>query len=145
MSESFQILFPGKPVGKGRPRFNKTTGSIRTPDKTKVWEKAFAWEAKKEARRAGWDAGDESPAGVDVIAVFARPQRHRFTGREWRKGTPDGDNVLKAVADGLQKAGVIHNDTQLVEWKVRSVYGAEGETAHVEVRVYRAGEVSCAV
>jgi Holliday junction resolvase RusA-like endonuclease len=98
-----------------------------------------------EAKRAGWVNEDDRFVCIDVIAVFARPKRHKVKERAWRRGTPDGDNILKAVADGLQKARVIKNDTQVVDWRVRCVYGAEGEDAHLEVFVYRAGEVTCVV
>jgi len=145
VAERFTIVYPGKPVGKGRPRFNKATGHVRTPQKTKDWEEGFSWKAVVAAKRAGWDLSYGGPVGVDVVAVFDRPQRHREYARAWRQGTPDGDNVLKAVADALQKAGIVKNDTQIVDWRVRCVYGAEGETAHLEVCVYRAEEVTCAV
>lgn len=138
MGSFFTILVPGTPVGKGRPRFDPASGKARTPKKTRGWEKTFAWCARAAAMKSKWDCKGEEPVSLSVTAVFKRPQRMKGEYREWRQGVPDGDNILKAIADGLQKAGIVKNDTQIVDWGVRCVYGAPSEQGHLEIEVRRA-------
>lgn len=130
-------VVPGQPVGKGRPRVTRT-GHAFTPKKTRAWEASASTLfriANKSKRQI------EGPVGLWVEAVAARPKRLQRRNdpvdRIWRQSRPDGDNVLKIVADALEKAGVIQNDSQIVEWFCRSYYAAKGEEPCVAVRVFR--------
>jgi Holliday junction resolvase RusA-like endonuclease len=58
----------------------------------------------------------------------------------WRPTKPDGDNVLKAVADALQDAGVVTDDKVIVTATVESLYAAKGEGPSVEVSLGEPGE-----
>lgn len=125
--QEIRFEIPGKPLGKARPRFVPGTKIVRTPTETKNWEQACGLVARMQTRGKAFDGF----VALTVHAVFKRPKRMKDGPRAWRKGTPDGDNILKAVADGLEKGGVIKNDTQIVAWQVFCVYGGTGETERV--------------
>jgi Holliday junction resolvase RusA-like endonuclease len=59
-----------------------------------------------------------------------------------RTTKPDGDNVLKAVADALVKAGVLRDDVIVVDWRCVCEYAAKGEEPRVEVLLSRLGRLS---
>lgn len=133
----------GSPVGKGRPRVVKRGRHVSTytPKKTADWEHNAAWTF-----RAAYAPRPvhEGLVAVCVAAVKERPNRLMRKkdpdGRMYRSTLPDGDNVLKAVADALQKGGVIRDDKQVVEWHVRSAYTTKTEGPSVAVRVYKIRE-----
>lgn len=85
----------GPPVGKQRPRFNRETGRAHTPKKTREFEAAIA-----------------NVANLHLCRDWPKDARYRlhvkFTGRR-----PDGDNVVKAVADGLE--GVAYDNDRQVD------------------------------
>ncbi len=130
----------GEPVGKGRPRVVTVQGRPRgvTPPKTRAWEQAAAWVL----RHAHSGPPVEGPVCVVVDAIKSRPmrllRRKDPDGLLWRTTKPDVDNVSKAVLDALEKAGVIRNDTQVVELTARSLYTERTGTARVEVTVTHA-------
>ena len=54
--------------------------------------------------------------------------------RQPRVGTPDVDNLLKALCDGLQSS-LISNDSAFVEMTGRKLYAALDEQAYIEIEV----------
>lgn len=75
------------------------------------------------------------PLSLEVVAVFARPQKRPdavsedvwVTGeRCWRPGTEDADNIAKMVMDALNRI-VWEDDRQVVSLTVRKLYAAQGE------------------
>jgi len=133
----------GSPVGKGRPRVVKRGRHVGTytPKKTANWERDAAWTFREAY---GANPVHEGLVGICVVAVKERPKRllrkKDPEGRMYRGTLPDGDNVLKCVADALQQAGVIRDDKQIVEWHVRSAYATKTEGPCVAVRVYKIRE-----
>ena len=127
MGEPITITLRGLPVGKGRPRFSRSTGRVYTPGKTADYEGGLAGAA---SRVMGDAAPLEGPLAVSVIAVFPIPAS--WSGKKKAKaaaglirptGKPDGDNLLKACGDGLN-AIVWRDDSQIVDARIRKVYGA---------------------
>lgn len=153
MKPLLNISIPGNPVGLGRPRVELRQARPRCgkcgrgkpyphihPAKTsETWTKM----ASKIMRVSyGFFATPaEGPLTLFVWAVKKRPvDRYRKKdpeGRFPRTTTPDGDNVLKIVADALKKAGVIADDKFIVEWYAKSLYAAKDEDPCVEVRLER--------
>ena len=130
----------GDPVGKGRPRFCRKTGVAYTPSRTRNWE-----GIAREVFACKWDgAPSESAAQLDVTAVFARPKRlmreKDSNERLPYLSRPDGDNCLKAVADALEAAGVLRNDSQIVHATVTKQYAAKNEGPRVEVELVLFGD-----
>ncbi|MFX8637221.1 RusA family crossover junction endodeoxyribonuclease, partial [Acinetobacter baumannii] len=52
--------------------------------------------------------------------------------RDWHTSRPDGDNVLKAVGDGLN-AVLWRDDAQIAEASIRKIYS---ETPGLEIEVH---------
>lgn len=112
---AFSLFVSGKPHPKERPRFNKATGFVYTPDKTRKAEQSIKelWE------NAG---GPTYPANVplsveihltrDGTAVVVTPLDPRKI--ELRG---DIDNYTKTVLDGLNVMAWA-DDKQVVELKV---------------------------
>lgn len=116
---------PGLPQGKGRARFGN--GRTYTPAKTVAYEGLIAM--------AGQLAMDgrplvERPVYIIVSAFFPIPKSWSKKKREavqlaqaWHTGKPDGDNILKAVGDGLN--GIVwKDDSQIAFAKVSKQYDA---------------------
>lgn len=123
---------PGEPVGKGRPRFVRATGRTYTPSATRAWEITAVAIMRQPSPLDG-------PLRVEVTAIKRRPKRLERKadpeGLLWRTTKPDADNVAKAVLDAATKANIWHDDAQVAELCVRSLYAAKGGAGRVEVRV----------
>lgn len=164
---SVEVLFvvdiPGPPVGKGRPRFARRGKFVAayTPEPTQAWEDKAVVYFRGKHRGPPLD----EPIRLHVEAVAARPksllpksatnpggltQRRiaadpGITGTLWRMTKPDGDNVLKCVADALVAAGVIRDDVCIVDWHAQSFTASVDEGPYVRVFVERVGSArSCA-
>ena len=131
--EVLAFVVPGKPLGKGRPRFTRAGGGRAfTPAKTVNAESMIALFAS-QAMGGQAPFGQGEPLTCRVVAVFdvpaSWPKRKRasaYAGTTWPTGKPDGDNLAKMVGDALN--GVAwHDDSQVVEWTVRKQYGAAAE------------------
>jgi Holliday junction resolvase RusA-like endonuclease len=131
------LSIPGPPRGKQRPRAARRGEilTVYTPKETQRWERDVA----KLAALTYDGAPLARPVRLVVNAVAARPQalyRHADpAGRLVRCTKPDGDNVLKIVADALTLGKVLEDDRYIAEWYCRSLYGAKGEEPCTEVWV----------
>jgi len=111
-----------------------------TPQKTADWERAAALLM----RNAWQDAPSEDLVIVEIVAAFHRPKRllrkkdpeHRI----WHGSKPDIDNVAKCVLDAMVMAGVIRDDSQVVDIHARSVYVSKSEGPGLHVRMKTADE-----
>ncbi len=114
---------PGLPQGKGRARFGN--GRAYTPAKTVAYEGliALAGQQAMEDRPLV-----ERPIYLIVDAFFPIPKRwpkarkqKAATSLVWHVATPDGDNILKAVGDGLN--GIVwKDDSQIAFAKITKQY-----------------------
>jgi len=138
---------PGKPQAKQRPRTVKRHGKTRTYTPRETFD--HEWKISRCARRLGKGS---KPGGywtdlheeLYMVArcIFQRP-RSRY-GRKYADGLilrpyrPDKDNLDKACADGIQKAGnLIHDDAQFVSgecWKYDTERDGKPRT---EIEIYR--------
>ncbi len=131
----FECVIPGAPIGKGRPRATTAGSHVRlyTPKRTADWERSSALIMRNGSR----SAPRAELCTAKITAVFPRPKRllrkkdpdHRL----WHSSKPDIDNVCKCVLDSLVMAGVIRDDTQVVELNARSVYASKSEGPCVEL------------
>lgn len=135
------------PIGKGRPRLTTIGGHARafTPAKTRKWE-ARAAVAVRDALPFTWGWPTE-PMAIRVVAVFRRPaslecshkrkpcrcDKEGLRGRLPHTKRPDGDNVLKAVLDAVEKGGAVKDDAIFASITVEKWYAAEGESPRVEI------------
>ena len=108
----FTVL--GPPKGKERPRFNPRTKRAITPKATRDYEATIA-----------------NMASLHLSRDWPKDRRYRlhvaFTGRRC-----DPDNVLKAVADGLE--GVAYDNDRQVDECV-SVRLTEQKPPRTEIRI----------
>ncbi len=75
---------------------------------------------------------------VDVVFTFARPKSHYGTGRNAdvvKESAPeehtqrvDGDKLARLLGDSLEMAGVVADDCQIVEWRIRKLWGRDDST-----------------
>lgn len=91
------VVHEGIPVPKGRPRFGKN-GHVFTPEKTAKAEDDLAWTLKAHVRQR------PMVGPLAMVAMFYVPDQRLV----------DGDNLLKLVKDAGNKAGVWHDDSQIV-------------------------------
>jgi len=130
----------GEPLGKQRPIHSPGRRRPRTPDRTVSWETSASAQF-----RAAWGRDGEPYLGaviLQVAAVKSRPKKYDpgkyGADRIWRLDVPDGDNVLKIVADSLKKAEVFRDDRQIVAWYCLDLYAAVEEGPCVEVLLAQA-------
>lgn len=149
------VRVDGVPVAKARPRVAR--GRMYTPSTTTAFEVSVAKSAGLV--EATWPAAP-APILVHIDAVYPRPagrpkwlpKRLWALGLRFTKATrPDGDNICKAVLDGLQRADVgggvaptgrarrpgtwIGDDARMEIGSVRRWYGAPGEEPHTLIRL----------
>ncbi len=119
-----QFTVPGKPRGKGRPRFGN--GRTYTDKQTLEYERLIATRA-----------AEAMPCPAVCTPVLVRIYAHHAIPVSWSKarraraqdglelpGKPDLDNVAKAVLDALN--GVAYaDDTQVVRLVVQKQYSLD--------------------
>ncbi len=119
-----EIRIDGQPVGKGRPRFSRVSGTVYTPEKTARYEERLAWAAQSVM------AGRPLLTGtlmVDIHAYLEIPKsmikKHRveaLAGNSRPGKKPDADNIAKML-DALNRVVWI-DDSQIVDLTVRKFY-----------------------
>jgi Holliday junction resolvase RusA-like endonuclease len=121
----FELILDGEPIGKGRPRFSRQTGHTYTPEKTARFEERLAWAAQSTMQRRPLFDG---PLRVLINAYFSipasKPAKWRLAAMEQKilpTKKPDIDNVIKGVADALNKV-VYVDDTQIVSLAAGKFY-----------------------
>tara|TARA_Y100000310_G_scaffold184500_1_gene184621 strand:+ start:274 stop:747 length:474 start_codon:yes stop_codon:yes gene_type:complete len=128
LEESVTVSIPGRPVGKGRPRFGK--GKVYTPEPTRNAENTLQFYF----RQACW-VPLEGPLSLTVAFCFKYPRSWSKARREaveggeepWYMGKPDLDNLLKLVKDAGN--GILwRDDAQVVSIEADKVYSVENQT-----------------
>lgn len=128
---------PGDPVGKGRPRATTIGGHARmyTPAKTAAYEQLVAVYASAAMKKAPLL---EHPVRLrlgiycKVPGTWSKKRRDdALAGIERPAKKPDLDNIVKALADGMN--GIVWiDDSQIVELVCSKHYALE---PHVNVSV----------
>lgn len=126
------LTIPGRPYAKKRPRFSRKIGRAFNPAENAVAEASIGAIAVPH-----FPTPFPGPVRVEVIATFAIPA-------SWSKRKaaehlhrphcqkPDGDNLLKAVKDALNRIAWA-DDGQVYDARVRKVWGLVDQTViHVE-------------
>ncbi len=119
---------PGQPIAKGRARISTRDGFARayTPEKTVAYEGLVALRG---SHAMDGQTPFDGPLRVEVVATFAIPaswsKRKRaaaIEGTAWHTSRPDGDNIAKAIGDGLN--GVVWaDDSRIASWELAKRYG----------------------
>jgi Holliday junction resolvase RusA-like endonuclease len=139
MAHLLHFIVPGVPQGKGRARFGN--GRAYTPAKTVAYEGLIALAGQQAMEGRDLLTG---PVYMVVNAFFPIPKswskkkRHEAqTTLAWHTGKPDGDNILKAVGDGLNGV-VFKDDSQIAFAKVTKQYDA---LPRVEIMVEKMNDI----
>lgn len=125
------FFIPGEPVAKGRARSFIRNGRIghHTPEKTVNYESLVALSASVAMSRTGGYMLS-GPLALAFIATFAIPKswtKKRLAAHmndaEPVTKRPDLDNIMKALADGMN--GIVYaDDSQIAHLSdCRKVYG----------------------
>ena len=119
MKTNFTV--PGKPKGKGRPRFTKH-GGVYTPKNTVDYEKLIL--ATFLANRQSFCSVSEKPIFVNIFACFNSKKN------PWEL-KPDADNIAKVVLDALNNI-VYLDDKQVVSLNVEK-FSSDDDYLYIEV------------
>lgn len=110
-----KFTVPGKPTGKGRPRFNRKTGRTYTPKGTADYERVV----KKAYLSASSGVCLNGPIRAKITACYSIPMswsnkkmEAALAGHILPTVKPDLDNVAKAVLDALN--GIAYDDDSAV-------------------------------
>jgi len=121
-----EIVLLGKPVAKGRPRFNTETGVAYTPEKTAKYETQVKYVA---AQVMGGRPPMEGPLTVEIDIVVPIPvswpkkkQADARSGVLRPTGKPDLDNLQKGLFDAANMV-VWVDDSQIVDVRATKFYG----------------------
>lgn len=122
-----KFTIPGKPKGKGRPRF--TGKRTYTPKATADYEKMIRCEY---VRQAGKRDPIEGPVKAVISCYYQIPKsdnkakrKAKVVGEIPATGKPDLDNVAKAVLDSLNGLA-FEDDSQVVSLLVTKQYAEVG-------------------
>lgn len=113
--------------GIARPQGSKKhVGGGRMVEMSKdlrPWREAIVASAELTAARGGWETAT-GPIGVIVTFYLPRPASHPKTRRTWpvSRRYGDTDKLQRALGDSLESAGVVANDSQIVEWHASKAY-----------------------
>ena len=134
MRINFTVM--GEPKGKGRPRFCRNTGHAITPKDTVNYETLVKMEYTQACGEQIFP--DNAMLDMRIKAYYSIPKsaskkRHAamLSGDIRPTKKPDMDNVIKIIADSLNKIAY-RDDTQIVDCQVRKFYS---EKPRVEVMI----------
>jgi Holliday junction resolvase RusA-like endonuclease len=136
-----EFFVDGTPVPKGRPIASTFGGrvSMRTPEKTKAYEHVIGWNFRQNFPDHDIIRG---PVSVEVVAFYFPPkanQKKKLALMPMPKTTtPDLDNVVKAVLDGLNKIAYV-DDSLVYETRSVKLYSTESEGLLIRIREYVQG------
>jgi len=139
----FSLIVPGEPVAKGRHRTGRW--HAYTPKKTRDAQNKIT----VLALGAGFGEPLLGPLIMRVEFVFRIPPSWTKWKREAARrgmvchtGKPDLDNVLKLVKDGLTKASIYKDDSQVMRVEMVKAYCRAGEEPRTLIKVHQALHVS---
>ncbi|AQQ20235.1 RusA family crossover junction endodeoxyribonuclease [Burkholderia cenocepacia] len=122
-----EFVVPGKPVAKGRPRFSRRNGIMRThtPEESERYENLVKMAARAAMRSTAPYSGPIRlivHIGLPIPASWSmKRQGEAAAGAIGATKKPDADNVVKALKDGMN--GVVYvDDGQVVDLWVSKRY-----------------------
>ena len=117
MAKHYDLVVPGHPVAKERPRLARN-GGVHTPPKTVAFEKLVgnAWFDKY---------GETRLEGMLQVWLYFGTKTH---------SRQDVDNLIKSVLDGLERANAFEKGDQQVYKITASKYPSDVEQTIICVR-----------
>ena len=132
------MVIPIKAVGKERPRYSSKTKSFFTPKKTKEFEAEIGAYAMLYMKSNNIQA-IEGPVTVNIIVKVKTPTswtkrrtEAAIQGEIMPTVTPDIDNCLKSILDGMN--GITwKDDKQVIKCSIEKLYHEEDV---IEIKVF---------
>ena len=127
-----KFIIPGPAKAKQRPRINRNTGRVFTPNATHKYEKAV-----KEAYADNYFF-DSEYISIKILFKFKIPKSYTKKQRSealegiLRPSRADIDNYIKSVLDGLNKVAY-SDDRYIYKIEAEKIYAEEDETI-VEIK-----------
>lgn len=123
---SVSFTVPGKPQGKGRPRFSSRTGRVYTPSETTDYENKvrLCWSQQTPGNalngeiRADIRAYFHIPKSTAKYKAIKLAEEH--TGCQ---NKPDADNIAKVILDSLEGLA-FENDKAITYLTVAKLWGS---------------------
>lgn len=142
MWRELSFFVPGKPCGKGRPRFSTCRGRVHafTPKATRDYEELVAVMATLARAKHAWATPSSAPVLVKIEARFpalrgwSKAQKVQAEAGLLHPKKPDIDNIAKTILDASNGL-VFADDSQVQRLDVRKRYARAGEECGVLVRV----------
>jgi len=123
-----QFIVRGEPRGKGRHRTFRRGDKLiqKTPEDTAVYENLIRVEYARQCGGVKFEAGVMLDLRIRAYcsipaSVSAKKKKAMEDGEVRPTKRPDADNILKSVADGLNKVAY-HDDAQIVDTQIRKFY-----------------------
>ena len=131
------VTLPGHPAPKGSLKCVGQGGKhslIEDNKRTKPWRDKVATLVRSQLATVSEPADPHQAIDVELTLTLPRPPAHYGTGRNASKVKPsspahptghragDVDKLARTVLDALQDAGVVADDSQIVELLVRKCY-----------------------
>lgn len=126
-----KFTVPGQPCGKGRPRFARVGNYVRTytPEKTENYENLVKLEYQNQCGDVKFFEGQM--LDLRIYAYYEVPKSTSKKKAELMSANierptkkPDFDNIVKAIADALNKVAYA-DDKQVVDCQIRKFYSKE--------------------
>lgn len=118
-----------KPQPKQRPRFNTNSKRAFTAKETIQFERSVRTLAMSHI-------SEPLKGAVRLKALFVYPHLKKDENirpkRKYKETRPDLSNVIKSLEDGLESVA-FNDDAQIVSLSAEKIYGALGESPHIEV------------
>lgn len=127
------LIIPGKPIHKKRPRFTTRSGFVRTYNSQHKEEETVRRHLREQYRGQPITVAIK----VDIIFKMPRPKSHYGTGKnssilkkkapQYHTVVPDEDNLKKFIYDCMNKI-IWRDDSLVVESHCIKRYGEKPET-----------------
>lgn len=105
-----------------------------------VWREAVKTAAYAAGRDAGWDRLDGVPVVIEATLTFEKPASAPKRRETWpvTRSSGDIDKQARNLCDALVDAGVLKDDSQIVDLLVRKRYaGQHPDALHIPGAVIR--------
>lgn len=112
-------------LGKGRPSIHSNAERL-LPWRDRV-QTAFEQQLRCAAGQPGLFGPFPltGPVIVDATFTMSKPKSAPKKRRTFPTTQPDTDKLQRAIGDAMQAAGVVKNDSQIIQWGARKVYPLE--------------------
>ena len=127
--QTITVTIPGDPKGKGRPRFSRHGGFVKTytPESTALYENLVrvSYIQQNPGVRLSGAIRAEIAAYFSIPASTSKKKRELMVERMLHcTKKPDADNLAKCILDALNSIAYI-DDKQIAELVVTKLYSEE--------------------